>query len=387
MNWDWDKLQEKRHRQSGQQPPRNNKNDDDDPFGSGGRRGPGGGGPGFGQFGDMLKQFRQSKFPALKILLGVAILGWLASGIYIVGPEEMGVVLRFGAHVDTVPPGPHYHWPYPIEEVLKPKVHRVQRVEIGFRTLRSGREGTTTQSRPVLEEAAMLTADENIVNMQFIVQYQIKNPSDFLFKVDLQIPRNTGQEIYSDSVKNAAEAVMREVIGSLAIDAALTEEKTLIQNTTKEKLQEVLDKYEAGVLIQAVQLQDVQPPQEVSDAFKDVASAREDRSRFENKALAYKNELLPRTRGEIAEIGKQAEAYKVTVIQRAQGESARFLALMHEYNKAKDVTKKRLYLDAMEEVLSAPGMEKVIVGSKNTAPALPFLNLDRKPGQAQSGSK
>lgn len=390
MNWDWDKLQEKRQRQSGQQPPRNDRNEGNNPQGPGGPGGPEGpngpgrggspGGPGFGQMGDAFKQLKQVNFPVVKVILLVAVLGWLASGIFIVGPEEVGVITRFGAYNRSVEPGPHYHLPYPIESVSTPKVHHVQRVEIGFRTLR----GNTNQPqvRPVPEEAAMLTGDENIVNVQFIVQYRIDNPEDFLFKADLQIPQTSGSDIYSETVKNAAEAAMREVIGRSLIDSALTDGKTRIQIQAQIILQDILDSYQSGIRVDTVQLQDVYPPAEVSAAFKDVASAREDRSRSINEAEAYRNEILPRTSGEVAEILNRAEAYKRSVVEKASGESQRFLSVLNEYNKASDVTRKRMYIEMMEEILSSPGMEKILMGEGAGSQVLPLLPLERGAGRA-----
>lgn len=388
MNWDWDKLQEKRQRQGGHQPPRNNRGDDpQEPGGPGGPGGPGNGptGPGFPQMGDAFNQIKQIKFPAVRIVILVALLGWLASGIFIVDPEEMGVVTRFGAYNRMVEPGPHYHIPYPIESVSTPKVRHVQRVEIGFRTLR-GNAGQT-QVRPVPEEAAMLTGDENIVNVQFIVQYRIDDPVAFLFNADLQIPMTSGSDIYSETVKNAAEAAMREIIGRSLIDSALTDGKTRIQIQAQIILQDILDSYTTGIKVDTVQLQDVYPPTEVSSAFKDVASAREDRSRSINEAEAYRNEILPRTSGEVAEILNKAEAYKRSVVEKATGESSRFLSVLAEYNKSKDVTKKRMYIETMEEILSSPGMEKIFMTKGAGAGVLPLLQLDRGAAQQAGGKK
>lgn len=398
MNWDWDKLQDKRRRQNNQQPP-DNKPEDDDPFsavpggngrgggnnkggdrGGNGRGNGRGSGPDFGPVGDAFKQLRRTRLPAMRLLLLLALLGWGASGIFIVGPEEMGVITRFGAYNRTVEPGPHYHLPYPIEQAVTPKVLHVQRVEIGFRTLRSNSGQSVV--RGVVEEAAMLTGDENIVNVQFIVQYQIKDPVDFLFKADLQIPNAGGADIYSETVKNAAEAAMREVIGGSQIDSALTDGKNQIQMEARDLLQGILDRYSTGILIQAVQLQDVTPPQEVSAAFKDVASAREDRSRSINEAEAYRNEILPRTSGEVAEILNKAEAYKRAVAEKANGDSQRFLSVLAEYSKAQNITKKRMYLETMEEILSAPGLEKIIINDEAGRSVLPFLPLERSGGRS-----
>lgn len=392
MNWDWDKLQEKRQRQPGQQPPRNDDNDGNNSQGPGGPEGPNGpnnrggngnsGGPGFGQMGDAFKQFKQMKFPAVRIILLVGVLGWLASGIFIVAPEEIGVVTRFGAYNRSVEPGPHYHLPYPIENVSTPKVRHVQRVEIGFRTLRSN--ANQTQVRPVPEEAAMLTGDENIVHVQFIVQYRIDDPVAFLFNADLQIPYSSSSDIYSETVKNAAEAAMREVIGRSLIDSALTDGKTRIQIQAQIILQTILDSYKTGINIDNVQLQDVYPPAEVSSSFKDVASAREDRSRSINEAEAYRNEILPRTSGEVAEVLNKAEAYKRSVVEKASGESQRFLSVLAEYNKSRDVTRKRMYIETMEEILSDPGMEKILMNKGAGSQVLPLLPLDRG---AQAGGR
>jgi len=229
-------------------------------------------------------------------------------------------------------------------------------------------QGSTFQqgaNRAVPEEASMLTGDENIVNVQFSVQYRIKDPVEYLFNVS-----NPGAV-----VKSAAEAAMREVIGNSLIDSALTDGKLQIQTEATQLLQEILDRYKIGVQVLAVQLQNVHPPQEVSDAFKDVASAREDKSRIINEAEAYRNELLPKARGAAAAVENEAEAYKETRIRGAEGESARFLALLAEYEQARDITKKRMYLEAMEEILSRPGMEKLVLPSEAAGRTLPLLPL------------
>jgi membrane protease subunit HflK len=342
MSWDWEKLQEQKQRN---QPGRT---------------------PDLGNLEDKIKQLRQMKFPGMKFVVAIIVVLWLASGIYIVEPDEVGVVQRFGAYSRTTQPGPHYHLPVPFESVQTPKVTQVRRIEIGFRS--GGQRGYVTgQSRAFPEEALMLTGDENIVNVQFIVQYQIKNAQDYLFNISQ--PQKT--------VKDAAEAAMRKVIGHNKIDNALTTGKFAIQNETKELLQTILDHYTSGIKIVAVQLQDVHPPKQVSDAFKDVASAKEDKSRFINEAEAYRNDLIPKTRGEVAKILNEAEAYKQSVINKAEGDSSRFLAVLREYKKAKDITKKRIYLETMESILSQPHVQKVILSSKAMGKAVPYLPLDR----------
>jgi membrane protease subunit HflK len=356
MNWDWDKLQQN-------------------------RRGSGGGGemprPNFDNWGQNLQKFKNFKFPAGKLAIGLVVLLWLASGIYIVEPAEVGVVMRFGAYHRMTEPGPHYHFPFPIESVETPKVAQIRRLEIGFRSLGRESQFQSGQFRLVPEEALMLTGDENIVDVQFIVQYQIRDPKDYLFNVHEQ----------AATVKNAAEAAMREVIGDNKIDTALTGGKMEIQTQTQDLLQEILDRYAAGLRVVAVQLQDVHPPKEVVDAFKDVASAREDRSRIINEAEAYRNDILPKARGRAAEIVNEAQAYEEKRVRQAKGDSNRFLAVLREYEKAEEVTRERLFLEAMESIFSNPDLEKVIISETAKSQVLPYLPLDRMKGSKQGGGQ
>lgn len=296
------------------------------------------------------------------MLIGLAL--WAASGIFIVSPDEEGVVLRFGKYNRTVPPGPHIRLPFPFESHLKPKVTQVQRIEVGFRSPPNV-SSVQSQVRSVPEEAAMLTSDENIVNAQFIIQYRIADSRKFLFNLARQ----------HETVKSAGEAAMREAIGKSKIDAALTEGKLEIQTETQKLLQAILNDYDAGISVLTVQMQDVHAPKEVMTAFRDVASAREDKVRSTNEAEAYRNKFIPEAQGFAARTVNEAEAYRESVIRRAQGESERFLAILTEYNKAKDVTKKRMYIEAMEAILSAPGMEKIILpkdAGNKTVPLLPL---------------
>lgn len=246
---------------------------------------------------------------------------WLASGFYIVNPDQVGVIKRFGAFSRITGPGPHYHLPYPIETVLTPSVTQIKRVEIGFRSVTLGTGINNYRSVP--KESLMLTGDENIVDVQFIVQYRIKDAYSYLFNISNPFK----------TVKDAAEAAMRAVIGNNQINAVLTTEKFIIQNKTQKLLQQVLDSYHTGIQVVAVKLQDVHPPKEVLDAFKDVASAKEDKSRLINQAMAYRNEIIPKARGQAAEIVNKAEAYKETKIMMAQGEANRFLKMLEEYKK------------------------------------------------------
>lgn len=289
----------------------------------------------------------------------------LWQSVFIVAPDEQGLVKRFGDIARTVEPGPHFKIPL-LESVETPKVEKLHRVEIGFRTDPRGR------TRTVPREALMLTGDMNILSVEFIVQYKIKDARDFLYKVD-----NVGGTIH-----NAAEAAMREVIGKSKIDEALTVGKAEIQQNTQSLLQGILDQYQAGVAIQTVQLQDVNPPEAVAAAFKDVASAKEDREKLINQAHGYRNDLIPKAKGEAAQEINKAKAYAQARIARAEGEANHFLKTLKEYKEAKDVISKRVYIETMEEVLSKT--DKIILDSKAAGNVLPYLPLDRLSGSRPS---
>jgi|TARA_B100001964_G_scaffold34000_1_gene36182 membrane protease subunit HflK len=297
-------------------------------------------------------------FPAI----GIAIVVWLLLGLYSVGPDEVGVVQRFGEYNRLVGSGLNYHFPYPIETVKTPKVTEVKRIEIGFRTIGKN------QYRTIEQESLMLTGDENIVDAELIVQYKIKDPIDYLFNF-------IGPEL---TLREASEASLRTVVGRHNIDQALTSGKLMIQEETKELLQITLDKYETGVIVVAVQLQDVSPPKQVIDAFKDVASAKEDKNRMINEAEGYRNDVIPKARGEAQAMIRKAEGFRESRIKRAEGDVAKFKAIVKEYNKAKDVTKERLYLEAMEEIL--PGIDKYIVPNGKDGNLLNLLNLNGMKG-------
>jgi len=317
------------------------------------------------ELGKRLSSIR-GRLPGGPKLIVLVVLGlWIASGIYIVEPDEAGVVQRFGAYIATMGAGPHYHLPFPFESVKTPKVSQVRRVEVGFRSTYA-RDGSPLQTRPVNEESLMLTRDENIVDVQFIVQYQIGNPVDYLFRI----------EHPDGTVKSAAEAAMREVIGNTQIDSVLTSGKLKVQTETRDLLQSMLERYGCGIEVVAVQLQDVHPPKEVVDAFKDVSSAREDKVRYVNEAEAYANDIVPKARGRAAAILNGATAYMEQVIRRAKGGADRFSALRAEYEKAKDVTRERLYIEGMETILSNPALEKIIMSEAAAKQAVPYLSLE-----------
>ena len=343
MNWDWDKLSEQKRRQG-------------NPIPEPGRLGE--------DLADRLSDIKKRLPGGPKLILAAVVLLWAASGIYIVEPDEAGVVQRFGAYAYQTGPGPHYHLPFPIETVKTPKVSQVRRVEVGFRS--TSRDGVTTQFKAVPEESLMLTGDENIVDVQFIVQYQISNPVDYLFKVDRP----------DETLKSAAEAAVREVIGDAKIDTVLTSGKVTVQDDTKRVLQAMLQLYNCGVEVVAVQLQDVHPPKQVVDAFKDVASAKEDKIRFVNEADSYANDILPKARGRAAAILNEAGAYREQVIRRAKGGADRFTALRTEYDKAPDVTRQRLFIEGLETLLANPDLEKLVMSSEAARQAVPYLPLE-----------
>ena len=290
-------------------------------------------------------------------IFGIALIFWLFTGVYTVGPDEVGVVQRFGKYDRTVQSGLNYHMPFPIETVKTPKVTEVKRIEVGFRTVGKN------QYRTVERESLMLTGDENIVDAELIVQYKIKEPLNYLFNY-------VGPEL---TMREAAEASLRTVVGRHNIDEALTSGKLMIQEETKELLQSILDKYETGAQVVAVQLQDVSPPKQVIDAFKDVASAKEDKNRMINEAEGYRNDIIPKARGEAQAMIREAEGFRESRIARAEGDVAKFKAILKEYSKSKDVTRERLYLEAMEEIL--PGLEKYIVPNGEDGNLLNLLNL------------
>jgi modulator of FtsH protease HflK len=295
-------------------------------------------------------------FRNLLLAAVVVFVAWQSA--FIVAPDEEGVVKRFGVPVRTVGPGPHLKIPL-VETVLQPKVEKLHRIEVGFRTDRQGRQQMMAQ------EALMLTGDMNILAIEFIVQYKIKDSSQYLFNV---------ADIH-ETIAKAAEASMREVVGKSKIDEALTTGKAQIQQDTQALLQTILEQYQAGVQIAAIQLQDVDPPEAVAAAFKDVTNAKEDREKLINQSQSYRNDILPRAKGEAAQMVNQAKGYAQSRLNRAQGEANRFVAILKEYNQAKDIISKRLYIETMEEIL--PNVDKVIIDGKGGERVLPYLPLDR----------
>ena len=304
----------------------------------------------------------------LSLILLAAIAIWGFSGFFRVDPDELGVVLRFGKYVREVQPGLNYHLPYPIETALTPQALRVNKIDIGMRVAADLRRGTTIRRVP--EESLMLTGDENIVDVDFSVLWKIKpnGVGDYLFNI--QQPEGT--------VKAVAESAMREVVGRSNIQPILTGARQNIETGVQDLMQSVLDKYGAGIQITQVQLQKVDPPSQVIDAFRDVQAARADLERSQNVAQTYANKVVPEARGRAAQITQNAEAYRQQTVAEAKGATSRFLQVYDEYKKAPDVTRQRMYLETMERLFG--GTDKIIMDSGGgVVPYLPLDQLTRRP--------
>ena len=320
-----------------------------------------------GQFQDSLKKIFPggTNIPGGKKPIGlfiiIALALWLGSGFYRVLPDEQGVVLRFGKFVNLTQPGLNYHLPFPVETALTPKVTRVNRIDVGYRS--ASDTGRATGVADVPEESLMLTGDENIVDINYSVFWLIKDGGKFLFNI--QDPEET--------VKSVAETAMREVVARNPIQTVLTGGRARIEIDTQKIMQEILDFYESGIQITQVQTQKADPPKEVIDSFRDVQAAKADKERLQNEADAYANDVIPRARGEAAQIVQQAEGYKRQVVASAEGEASRFLAIYSEYKNAKAVTQERMYLETMEKVLA--GIDKIIIDQKSSGGVVPYLPL------------
>lgn len=309
------------------------------------------------------------------MLLLLFLVLWGATGIYKVQPDEQGVVLRFGEFIKTTPDGLHYHLPFPIEKAITPKVTRENQVEVGVRTAGEGSAiGRGSVGRDIPEESLMLTGDENIVDVDFSVQWVISDAGDYLFNI--QDPEST--------VKAVAESSMREVVGSSNLQQILTEGREQNESAVRILMQKTLDEYGAGISIRRVQLQKVDPPEAVIGAFRDVQAARADQERLQNEADAYTNRVIPAARGESARLMEGAEGYKNAVVSDAKGQASRFLSVYEEYTKAPIVTRQRMYLETLERVYE--GMDKIIIdqsesGGPGVVPYLPLDQLQKRNNQ------
>jgi membrane protease subunit HflK len=330
---------------------------------------PGGGRPGGGRPG-----LPRSSGRGLILLVLLAILVWLATGFYRVQPDEQGVVLRFGAFDRTSLPGLNYHIPWPIESVVTPSVTRINRVEIGFRPgATSESQGLRMTSRGLVDstqapdlsipaESLMLTGDENIIDIDFAVFWRVRDAADYLF--------NTRHP--DETVKAIAESLMRQVIGRTPIQPALTEARARIEQSVLTGMQTVLDQYHAGIEVTQVQLQKVDPPQDVIESFRDVQRANTDADRARNEAEAYRNDIVPRARGEAARLTAEADGARQASIAAATGQAQRFLSVYSAYQAAKDVTLRRLYIETMQEIVTHT---PTVVVDDSVRGLLPLLNL------------
>jgi modulator of FtsH protease HflK len=369
------------------------KNQSGGPWGSGPRgpwgSGPQPSGPSSPDFEDIIRRAQErikSLLPggslggrgtALIVLLIFAI--WMISGFYRVNFDEQGVVLRFGSYVRDASPGLNYHWPYPVETVQTPKVTTSNRVDVGMQFVEDSRRGGTVM-RDIPAESLMLTGDENIVDVDFSVLWRIASAPDFLFNV--QNPEGT--------IKAVAESAMREVIGRSQIQPVLTGARQNIELAVHDLMQKVLDSYKAGVQITQVQMQKVDPPAQVIDAFRDVQAARADAERLQNEAQTYANRVVPEARGRALQIQQSAEAYREQTVAEARGQASRFTKVLDEYKKAPEVTRRRMYLETMERIFA--GVDKLIVdpstsarGGTGVVPYLPLNELGRPRTPAAQG--
>lgn len=315
------------------------------------KRGPGRNGGGGSNF----------QLPSIMAMAGIALLLWIGSGVYRVEPEENAVLLTFGKWTDTkTTAGLGYHMPWPIQEVQKINVAFDRRIEVGFRENNMKSDATSSESM-------MLTGDENIIDINFVILWRINDAGNYLFKI--RDPELT--------IKKVAESAMREIIGRTPIQKAMTEARGQIETDTRVLMQKVLDEYESGVTVNSVQLLSVNPPAQVVDAFDDVQRARTDAERLKNEAETYRNDIVPRARGEAQKLLADAEAYKKSVTSKAEGEASRFLSVYNAYTQSKDVTEKRLYIETMQHIMSHT--KKVILSDEKAAAILPYLPLNNTP--------
>lgn len=288
------------------------------------------------------------------VVLVVALL-WLASGFYIVDPSSRGIVLRFGGYVDTTQPGPRWHLPFPFESVEVVSISQVRTVEIGYRE---------NVKNKVLKESLMLTADENIIDIQFAVQYLLKEPEDYLFN----------NRKPDENVRQAAETAIREIVGKNKMDFVLYEGREQVAAATTKLIQDILDRYKTGILVSKVTMQNAQPPEQVQAAFDDAVKAGQDRERQKNEGQAYANDVVPRAVGAAARLKEESEGYRQRVVANAEGDASRFKQVLVEYEKAPVVTRERMYIDMMQQVLTSSS--KIMVDQKAGSNLL-YLPLDK----------
>ncbi|CAE6708156.1 FtsH protease activity modulator HflK [Candidatus Nitrotoga fabula] len=292
---------------------------------------------------------------SMGLVVGIAILIWLASGFYIVDASQRGVVLRFGSFVETTQPGPRWHIPFPVESVEVVNISQVRTVEIGYRE---------NVKNKILKESLMLTDDENIIDIQFAVQYVLKDPAEYLFN----------NRAPDENVRQAAETSIREIVGKNKMDFVLYEGREQVAAAATKLIQEILDRYKSGILVSKVTMQNAQPPEQVQAAFDDAVKAGQDRERQKNEGQAYANDVIPRAKGAAARLMQEAEGYRQRVIASAEGDASRFKQILVEYEKAPAVTRERMYIEMMQQILTSTS--KVMVDQKSGTSLL-YLPLDK----------
>ena len=355
----------------------NKNNNDNNPWESGGNNPWGGGSSNNRDLEDSIKKAKEKfgKFKIggprnLSILIIVALIIWLATGFYRVEPDEQGIELLFGKwNQVTTEPGLHYFFPTPIGKTMTPKVESIRKINVGYRSASELGFSSNSSDRNVLEESLMLTGDQNIVDVNFTVLYKIKDAGKFLFK--LRNPETT--------VKDMSESVMREVVGQRDLEFLLTGGRQEVEQVVRSDLQDILDEYESGILVQSIQLQSVNPPALVIDAFDEVQRARQDKEKLVNEANSYLNKIVPNARGDAAKLVQEATAYKEQVIKQAEGVAQNFIDVYNSYKDTKYVTRQRIYLETLTEVLEGPN--KIILDStgegQGVVPYLPLNELNK----------
>jgi len=305
------------------------------------------------------------RFPGgIGLIAAIAALIWVGSGFYIVDASQRGVVLRFGKKIEVTEPGPRWHLPFPVETVEVVNLSQVRTVEVGYRE---------NVKNKILKESLMLTDDENIIDIQFAVQYFLKDPADYLFN----------NRMPDENVRQAAETAIREVVGKNKMDFVLYEGREQVAASATNLMQEILDRYKSGILISKLTMQNAQPPEQVQAAFDDAVKAGQDRERQKNEGQAYANDVVPRARGTAARLIQEADGYKQSVIANAEGDASRFKQILVEYEKAPGVTRERMYLDMMQQVMG--NISKVMVDQKN-GNSLLYLPLDKLIETSRAGT-
>jgi modulator of FtsH protease HflK len=359
------------------------------PWGSGPSGGGSGGGGGGTQPPDIEEMLRrgQDRFKrmmpgglggvGISLIVVLGLVGWLLSGMYRVQPGEQGVELLFGKFANQTGPGLHFWFPTPIGTVTTPNVERTNTISIGFRS--TGGKGRTASIRDVSEESLMLTGDQNIIDIDFVVQWRIKNAKDYLFNI--RDPQATA--------KLAAESAIREIAGQNTLEDVLAKRRQDVEVKTKALLQKILDTYKAGIFVAEVKMQKVDPPQPVIDAFNDVQRAKQDKERAQNEADAYRNDIIPKAEGESARLVQEATAYREQLVKEAEGEAKRFLSVYEAYKTGKEVTIQRLYLERMQEVLK--DADKIIMdsgkGGQGVVPYLPLPEIKKRSDRNSQGAR